>query len=188
MISVIMASNGRADFDRENAKILERQAKKFAALDDAGHADAAKKLMDNAVPSNENMVAAMKHIDVLPDGAQKNELKALYKKKEAAIEKAAIEQQKAAAILQAAMELEARKNYAKRLETMYLDKGLDVRVTLQGKNLDILKLRFALAGRVIAHQMSNDTAFHKLNREHKIQKMILTDGYDYETYWDYTKD
>lgn len=65
---------------------------------------------------------------------------------------------------------------ARKIEEIYLDGGMDVRVTAEGKKSDILKISYILMNRVFVHE------FQKVNmeklKEAEFRKIILTNGDD----------
>ena len=61
-----------------------------------------------------------------------------------------------------------------------LDKGYNFQVSTLGVKADILKIKYILAGRVMAHHF-RDGEFHRNLKNLGFKKFILTDGYD-ETY------
>ncbi len=54
-----------------------------------------------------------------------------------------------------------RKSVAKRLETLYLDQGMDTRVRVTGKNQDVLRINYIFAGRVMAHKITEGGSMRK---------------------------
>jgi hypothetical protein len=71
-----------------------------------------------------------------------------------------------------------REVFAKQLEKTYLDKGLDVYVSLEGSDKTTLKLKFVPFSRPLVHQFSNDTNAIAALRQAGFKKVRLTDGYD----------
>jgi hypothetical protein len=84
--------------------------------------------------------------------------------------------------LAAQLMVQQRKDYAKKLEETYLDKGMDVTVTTKGKNATTLRLEWILVSRVVAHQFAKSDIWSTL-REAGFKRLEITDGYDEEWYW-----
>lgn len=82
----------------------------------------------------------------------------------------------------AAADRERRASLDELLRESFLDRGLDIKVRVTGKNYDRLKLTYVLF---------NDVWSHKLQKEGLIsewcgmgfQRIDLTDGYDWAVYW-----
>jgi hypothetical protein len=79
--------------------------------------------------------------------------------------------------------LQDRKNCAGELERMYLDKGMDVTVSVFGTNATTLKIKWILVSKVTAHQFSQDHEFFQMLREKGFKKFIITDGYNDTWSW-----
>jgi hypothetical protein len=83
----------------------------------------------------------------------------------------------------AAMEARDRRtSYAARLESEYLDKGMDVTVTTRGKDATTLHLKWILVSRPMAHQLSKSGVLETL-RGLGFTRFIITDGYDESWSW-----
>jgi hypothetical protein len=116
---------------------------------------------------------ARKHINALPDGhSQKKSLTAEVARKEAA------EEQR--------IQIGARKEYARRLEVAFLNRGINARVTTQTEKADILRIEWILASRVTVHQLSQDTELQLQIRGFRFRRVVLTDGYSENWQWNYT--
>jgi hypothetical protein len=72
----------------------------------------------------------------------------------------------------------ARELFAKQLEKTYLNKELDVYVSVEGPDSTTLKLKFVLFSRPLVHQFANDAAAIAALREAGFKKVQLTDGYN----------
>ncbi len=80
--------------------------------------------------------------------------------------------------------IQNRREFAKRAESLFLDQGMDVEVTVLGRAATTLHMKYVLAGRVTAHQMSQNTDFFGTLRTMGFRRFELTDGYDFNWYWD----
>jgi len=115
--------------------------------------------------------SAHKHLDAVPDS---------HPQKKAALADLATREKKALAEdrKQAA---EARRQYAKTLERILLDRGLDARVTTQGANAETLRLQYVLMSRALADQLNQELRLQISGLEFK--KAIFTDGYNETWQW-----
>lgn len=89
----------------------------------------------------------------------------------------------AGAAMEEKARVEHRKEFAAKLEQIYIDKRLDTDVTVSGPKNTVLEIKWVLANKVTANDLSRsdvlDTA-QKLG----FKKVILTDGYDWNWKWD----
>jgi hypothetical protein len=76
-----------------------------------------------------------------------------------------------------------RLEYARRLESNFLDNSLDIDVSTSGASATTLKMKYILAGRVFAHQMSQNTEMWTQLRTLGFRRLELTDGYDFSWAW-----
>jgi hypothetical protein len=74
--------------------------------------------------------------------------------------------------------IDARAAYADELERLYLDKGMDVYVTVSGPDKTVIKLEYVLMSRPLVHQMSNDDSVMTVLRSLGFKKLVLSDKYD----------
>ena len=75
---------------------------------------------------------------------------------------------------------EGRKENIEKLRNMFLDTGIDVKVSVYGKNNETLELEYALFNDVWYRKFETSGMFdnfHKLG----FKKIILNDNYDYKT-------
>lgn len=91
-----------------------------------------------------------------------------------------------AAKQQAANEIEGRQLYGEMLRDRFLDKGLDIKVTVSGSKADRITLKYVLFNDVWSHRMQKDGLLAEL-RNLGFKRVTLTDTYDYTIYWDFTK-
>lgn len=75
--------------------------------------------------------------------------------------------------------------YRRQLEDLMLSKGLNVDVTLAGKQNDRLTIKYVLASKVTAYQFSH-SEFPNQWSDMGFSKVILTDGYNESYTWDFT--
>ncbi|MFZ0051592.1 MAG: hypothetical protein WAK96_07425 [Desulfobaccales bacterium] len=82
----------------------------------------------------------------------------------------------------------ARKNFAPQLEQLFLDKlSMDTSVTVSGKGNEILKIRGALMGRVMAYQLFNKGGLSDTCTALGFKKVIFENSIDHSS-WYYTLD
>lgn len=79
---------------------------------------------------------------------------------------------------------EARQAFAEQMEGKYLQKGLDVHVSVHGKKKTTLQLKYVLMSRPTVYQLVNDESFETMVRGMGFKKVVFTDGYD--STWTYT--
>ena len=72
------------------------------------------------------------------------------------------------------------------LRDRFLDKGLDIKVTVSGSKADRITLKYVLFNDVWSHRMQKDGLLAEL-RNLGFKRVTLTDTYDYTIYWDFTK-
>ncbi|MFE3869594.1 zinc ribbon domain-containing protein [Flavobacterium sp. LS2P90] len=75
---------------------------------------------------------------------------------------------------------EGRKENIEKIRNMFLDTGIDVKVSVYGKNNETLELEYALFNDVWYRKFETSGMF---NNFHKLgfKKIILNDNYDYKT-------
>jgi hypothetical protein len=71
-----------------------------------------------------------------------------------------------------------RKSFADQLETNYLDKGMDVTVSVSGPNNTTIKMKYVLMSRPMVHKLINDSGVISTFRSQGFKKAIFTDGYN----------
>jgi hypothetical protein len=64
------------------------------------------------------------------------------------------------------------------MERRFLNKGMDVYVSLAGKDKTTLRIKYVLVSRPLAHQLANDGATLDSLRKVGFKKLILEDGYN----------
>jgi hypothetical protein len=77
-----------------------------------------------------------------------------------------------------------RKAYAEKLRDKFLDQGMDIKVSVYGKNNANIKLIYALFNDVWTHKMQKGTLIKEI-QDLGFKKLSLSDGYDYDVYWDF---
>jgi hypothetical protein len=77
-----------------------------------------------------------------------------------------------------------RKAYAEKLRERYLDEGMDIKVSVYGKNNANIKLTYVLFNDVWTHKMSKGTLIGEIQTL-GFKKLSLSDGYAYNVYWDF---
>lgn len=78
----------------------------------------------------------------------------------------------------------ARAAYGEVLRTRFLDKNLDIKVSVTGAKKDRITLKFILFNDVWSHRIQQDGLLREL-RDIGFKRVTLTDGYDYTVYWDF---
>jgi hypothetical protein len=146
----------------------------FTTMTPAEHVAEAKKALDEWKPHEDPMrtiwgrvADAEKHLNTLPAEDQQRpdvlKLKREVDRRNKEIERLST--------------IAAREVFAKQLERTYLDKGLDVYVSLEGPEKTTLTLKFVLFSRPLVHQFANDANAIAALRKAGFKKVRLTDGY-----------
>lgn len=68
------------------------------------------------------------------------------------------------------------------MREIYLDSDQDVKVSVTGKNKDVITLSYVLIGDVWSHHMLREGTLDGLF-DLGFKKIVLTDGHDYEKTW-----
>ncbi len=76
-----------------------------------------------------------------------------------------------------------RRDFADRLERRYLERGMDVSVSVRGEENRILRVQWVLAGRPEAYQLQNNHQLMNNLDELGFKKFELTDGYGDRWSW-----
>lgn len=76
----------------------------------------------------------------------------------------------------------AREVFGAALREDYLDKGLDIKVNVSGKQSDRIKLTFILFNDVWTHQFQKSGMLETM-QSLGFKRVSLSDGYDYGVYW-----
>lgn len=71
-----------------------------------------------------------------------------------------------------------RQVYAKLIESEMLDKGFNYEVSAQGKNNEILKIKYALMSNALIYNLRNKANLDKSAHKLGFKKIIFTDGFD----------
>jgi FKBP-type peptidyl-prolyl cis-trans isomerase len=89
------------------------------------------------------------------------------------------EEKKAKALLAelAVKMIAARKEFARKLETNYLDNGLNIDVTAEGPKAQVLKIKYALTSKVLAHQIEKGDLLETA-KTLGFTKVRLTNGFE----------
>jgi RNA polymerase subunit RPABC4/transcription elongation factor Spt4 len=80
-----------------------------------------------------------------------------------------------------------RANYAKFIETEFLDKGMDARVVTEGAQGKTLQITYVLMSSAVVHKYLNDTMFLANLGIYNFDKVIFTDGHSSSWPIDLTK-
>lgn len=109
-----------------------------------------------------------------------------YQKAQAILSAMAEEDKKAAAAdaaFQATAKVDARKGFAKNLEQVFIEKRMNTDVSAYGPKNTILKIKWALASKVTANDLSKSGIVEQAEKA-GFKKLIFTDGYDSSWTWD----
>lgn len=109
-----------------------------------------------------------------------------YEKAQSLLAAMADEEKRAAiadAARQSAARADARKEFAKKLEQILIEKRMNTDVTASGPKNTILKIKWALASKVSAHDLSKSDILETAE-EAGFKKVIFTDGYDFGQQWE----
>ncbi len=109
-----------------------------------------------------------------------------YQKAQAMLKAMAEEDKKAAAAeaaFRAIARAEARKHFAKNLEQVFLEKRMDTDVSASGTKNTVLKIKWVLASRVTANDLSKSGILEQAENS-GFKKVIFTDGYERQWWWD----
>lgn len=108
------------------------------------------------------------------------------KKAEAARTKLEAKEKKEAAQAAIVAPVIGRKNYGLKLRDNFLDKGLDIKVSVSGDKNENIKMTFPLFNDVWAHRMQKDGLLGEM-KALGFKKVTLTDNYDYTVYWNFDR-
>ena len=76
--------------------------------------------------------------------------------------------------------------YGEALRRRFLDRNLDIKVSVSGTKKDRVTLKFVLFNDVWSHRMQQDGLLQEM-KDVGFKKVTMTDGYDYTVYWDFAK-
>ena len=79
----------------------------------------------------------------------------------------------------------ARQGFAERLDEGFVRQRMNVDVRASGPNNTILTIKWALASKVFAHDMSESGIINQAAKE-GFKKVVITDGYSFNWRWDLT--
>lgn len=151
-------------------------------LTSAEHLAQAKKALGEAKPNKDPLKAsygrttdAKRHLAAIQPGDKEFEESQNLKRE---VEKREKEIDRISKIIAINLMIEQREAMAKRLEQNYLKKGLDVYISLNGKDKSTMKLKYVLFSRPLIHNLINDSEFTGSLRTAGFTKVIFTDGYD----------
>jgi hypothetical protein len=175
------AESRRAAQEAENA---------FKNMSPAQHFSAAQN--DLHVGASEGLIAdGMNQLDALKGTPMEGRAKALLDRYQAEKAKAGTVAAAKAAAAAARQEKEnaealetARITFARTVEDQMLDQGFDFDVTAVGARHTILRMKWALASKAVAYQISERAQMLETARELGFKRMELTDGYDHAWSWD----
>src|SRR5205823_5711705 len=82
----------------------------------------------------------------------------------------------------------ARKVYSVVLRERFLDKNMDVKVHVSGKQYDRITLEWVLFSDVWTHKMAQADGLLPEMKTAGFRRVDVTNGYDYHVYWGFSKD
>jgi hypothetical protein len=151
-----------------------------AAKVNAERKEAAAKALAEQQQKEQQRLAAM-----TPE-QREAEVRAKAEKREAEIRERAEEAKKNAAAaeeLQRIARIEARKVFAANLEKVFIEKRMNTDVTVEGSANTVLKIKWALASKVTANDLSKSGLIDQA-KEAGFRRVIFTDGYNSVFEWD----
>ncbi|MFZ5451392.1 MAG: hypothetical protein ACOZF2_05920 [Thermodesulfobacteriota bacterium] len=190
-IETIKGPTQSANEVTDQKKIEENQAKtkqpepEPPPLTSAQHlAEAKKALSDtsNSMPFG-RLGDAENHLKAIPENAEeyskaKRLLKEVKKKQKQLMAKAKV-------VLEKYM-TQKRKEFADDLERRYLDKGMDIRITVSGRANTTIKLRYVLFSRPLVYKLAKEGFLDNLVKG-GFKKAIFTDGFRHSWTYDLSK-
>jgi hypothetical protein len=163
------------------------------ALTAAQRIEEAKKALATDYSPNKDMMKAkwgrvadaethIKQIASFESDAQKEEVESINKE----IARRRKEIDKVAAIAAQQMAIEKRRSVAKELDKIFLDNNMDVKIEVEGKSAEVLKLTWILWSRVTVHKFTteNGGSFLSNMQSQGFKRVYFRDGYDYGVYYD----
>lgn len=135
-------------------------------------ANAKKALADGYVPSGKNKAWGR-----VKDARESLQLINYTDKEYAEAQKLLREVERREAEIEEWSKTAARKLVAEQMERNYLEKNMDVTVTVSGPNNTTIKLKYVLISRPLVYQLTNDSEFMGNLRSAGFKKVIFTDGY-----------
>lgn len=84
------------------------------------------------------------------------------------------------------LDISSRKSFAKLIEQSLVENRINADVSVSGNKNTILKIKWALANKVFANDISNSGIIEKAEKA-GFKKVIFTDDYNYSCYWDLNK-
>lgn len=84
------------------------------------------------------------------------------------------------------LDISSRKSFAKLIEQSLVENRINADVSVSGNKNTILKIKWALANKVFANDISNSGIIQKAEKA-GFKKVIFTDDYNYSCYWDLNK-
>ena len=103
-------------------------------------------------------------------------------KREASEQKAAQRKKDASDAKDSAL---GRKVYGAALRERFLDKGMDIKVHVSGRNNDHITLEWVLFNDVWTHQMEKPDGLAQEMKGLGFKRVDVKSGYDYHVYWDF---
>ncbi len=175
---------------RTIAQAAAQKRAEFDAMTPEQHYAAAETLLKNDADST-SISEAQAHIQAIPqnsrESAKANMLWSRFtgvkKQRDAALERQQAEELKKEAELNEAAMITVRDNLAKSIEGQMLDEGYEMDVKAIGPSKTTLYIRYALAGKVFAHQFSQQEGIFQNARQAGFKEIRVSDGYEYTWTW-----
>ncbi len=175
--------------ETESHQAAQQTENAFKSMTPAQHLSAAES--DMHVGASEDQIAeGMKHLDAVsgtPMEVRAKALRARYEAEKAKADRAAAAEAAAAEAKQEKEDAQAQEAgriaFAKTVENQMLDQGFNFDVVAVDAKHTTLRMKWALASKVAAHQISENTQMFETARELGFKRMELTDGFDFAWSW-----
>lgn len=129
--------------------------------------------------TSQETIAAAERLSTVPANAKEykeaQKLIAAYQKQRAAQEAT---EKKEKAINEKIVAKVVRKAVIAAMEKDLLSKGMDFYFTFEGKEEDILRVKYVLMSRPLIYKITNETEFTQNMQKTGVKKIIFTDGYN----------
>ena len=158
--------------NREQSVQQQKQREEdFNRMTSKQHLETAKQLLDDGT-----VELCKKHLLADPNTPEAAEGKRLLKQVKSA-------EGAAAAVTKRVM----RDAMVKKLENSMLDEGYSVDVNAIGTDHTVLRIKWILTNKALAHQFAKQGDFFASCRSAGFRRVEITDGYDETWYWDLTR-
>jgi hypothetical protein len=163
------ASSTAADAPKPSGSTADRANESATSL-----SEAKKALLDGYKPSKDPMKTNWGRVRVARENLEAIQVS---DKEYAEAQRLLHEVQRRETEIERTSKIAARILLAAQAERNYLDKGMDVSLTLSGPEKKIIKFKYVLMSRPMVHQLTNDEGFMSTLRGAGFKSIIFTDGY-----------